>query len=81
MLCFGRCRRGKGTRISFRVRTFIMITFICKVATDKLCTGDTFFPVCLASLLRTSDGESDLRARGKGKHWVNLQGVAAADVL
>lgn len=58
-----------------------MITFICKVATDKPCTGGTFFPACLASLLGTNDGKSDLREREKGKHWVNLQGVAAADVL
>lgn len=58
--------RGKGTRIPSRVRTFIMITFICKVATDKPCAGDTFFPACLASQSWTNDGENDLRARGKG---------------
>lgn len=58
---------------------FIMITFICKVATDKPCTGDAFFPVCLLS--GTNDGKSNVRGKGKGKHWVNLQGVAAADVL
>lgn len=58
-----------------------MITLICKVAADKPCTGDVFFPACLASLLWTNNGENDLRERGKGKHWVNLQGTAAADVL
>lgn len=78
MLCFGRCRKGKGAGAFSRVQTFIMITFICKVAADKPCTGETFFSGCLASLLWTNDGESDLRERGEGKH---LQGVAPADVL